>query len=409
MRVLLLTAKKVPRKESPLSYGDIRPPLGLGFIAAVLETHGHEVLIVDNYLYPQDTTQIIEEFKPHYIGLYTHSAGFRAALNLIDEIKREYRKIPLICGGPHATLMPETIPENVEHIVIGEGEFALLDIVEGKERNRIIKKKRIEDLDTLPWPSYHHFIDKPYDWKIEMFGMEGPVFVMNTSRGCPFQCKFCSVRTIWGKEYRFFSASKIVDEIERLILKYGAKGIYFREDNFTANRRRLLNFCNLLKERRIKVVWACETRVDTIDNYKILQQMVEVGCRGFYIGVESGSQRVLDNMNKGTTVGQIKSVFKMCHELGIKTYASMCYGTPGETEEDREITEELLDKIRPDRISRAVFVGIPKSEFYQYLLENELYYHIDKNGFLYPKGYYELATRYYRGEDRYIPIEEITC
>ncbi|MFC1658650.1 B12-binding domain-containing radical SAM protein [Candidatus Omnitrophota bacterium] len=412
MKVLLVSPPKPKPLESPLALAAPMMPLGLGFIAAALEQKGHQVLILDDYLWRTDYVSryrqrrrfrgSLKEFNPDFVGFHTHSVSFQKTLELIELVKNN-SQARIICGGPHAFNMPESFPSTVDFIVLGEGEFATLDIVEGRVNERIVRTNRIEDLEELPMPAWHLFEYRKYKIRPAMCYLPQPVFNLNTSRGCPFNCRFCSMPEVWGRKYKMFSAQKIVREIEYLIRRYKIRSVYFREDNFTVSKKRIIDFCNLLIEKNIKIDWACETRVDTVDG-EMMQRMKISGCNGFYIGVESGSQKVLDNINKGITVEQIINFFARCKELRMRTYASLCFGTPGEKEEDRVLTEELIKEIRPDRVSRAVYVGTPKSEFYNYLLQKKQYYYIDDNGFLYPNGYRELAMRYYgKNAKRYIP------
>jgi len=413
MKKILLTTPCRPREiDTPLDLVPPMFPLGIGFLAAFLERRNYYVKIIDNFLYgsnyfferyffKRNFLKQLKEFNPDFVGIYVDSVSFQKALELIRLIK-DKSSAKIICGGPHASELPEYFPSEVDFIVQGEGEEVLLDILEGRIRQRLISCKRIEDIEHLPMPAWHLYEIKRYPLK-ETYLPHPPVFNLNTSRGCPFSCKFCSVPAVWGNRYRAFSAEKIVNEIEFLIKKYKIKGIYFREDNFTVDKERVHNFCDLLLRKSIKIEWACETRVDTIDE-TLMQKMKQAGCRGFYVGVESGSQKVLDNIKKGITLEQIERFFKLCHKFDIKTKASFIFGTPSETEKDREETEALIERIKPDYVSRGVYVGIPKSEFYNYLLENKLYYHMDKNGFLYPYGYRELALRYYgKQAKKYIP------
>ena len=198
-------------------------------------------------------------------------------------------------GGPHATILPDTIPEYVDYVVRGEGEKAILDIVEGQAHGRIITRTFIDNLDSLPRPAYHHFFQKSYDLKVSAFP-DVPVFAMNTSRGCPFHCKFCSVKSIWGNTYRAFSAERVVDDIERLIKDYGIAGIYFREENFTHSSERTQEFCKLLLQKGIRIKWLCESRVHPFDR-GLLPLMKKAGCEWMYFGCESGSDRILKQLN----------------------------------------------------------------------------------------------------------------
>ncbi len=396
-RILLITPPPPPIGTSPMHYGDRRPPLGLGFLTAFAEQFGHTVRIVDNLIQEYDIKKEIHNFNPDFIGVYVNTTSFLMALKLIEEIKK-CTEAPIICGGPHVTLLPETLEKYADYLVVGEGELALKQILDGQAKNKIIRKEFIKNLDVLPWPNYQHFIDKPYNWRLDLYKEDvEPIFSMNTSRGCPSRCQFCAVESIWGKAYRVFSGEKIVEEIENLVKKYGAKGIYFREDNFTAHRMRLIEFCKLLEERKINIVWTCETRADL--ERELVHRLAKIGCRGFYIGVESGSQRMLDLMNKNIKLEQIRYFFSWCKEAGIKTYATICYGTPPETEEDRKITEEFLLEIKPDAIDRFVYTGVPGSPYYDYLKKNKLYYHMDESGFIYTDTFRELVAKLYPESD----------
>ena len=389
------------------------PPLGLGFLASFLLLRGHRVKILDNFIYGsnyphekfffhRNLLKALKSFQPDFVGVYVDSVSFQNALRLIALIKQN-SFCRIICGGPHSSVMPESLPEEVDFVVRGEGEEAILSIVEGKINQRLVSASRIEDLDILPMPAWQLYSLKRYALREEMYFKQGPVFNLNTSRGCPFACAFCSVPGVWGGLYRAFSAGRIIEEIEFLIKNYNAKGIYFREDNFTADKERVHRFCDGLLSRGIKIPWACETRVDTVDR-NLMAKMKRAGCVGFYVGAESGSQRVLDALNKNITVGQIEDFFASCHSLGIITKASFIVGSPFEQEDDRQKTELLIKRIKPDYVSRVVFLGIPRSRLYNYILENRLYYYKDENGFLYPYGYREFTYRYYgRRAKRFIP------
>ena len=263
-RVMLTAARMPDLGTTALHYGDMRPAMGLGFIAAYLEQHGHEVVIRDNYCKPFDMTKEIEDFRPDLVGLYMHSPGYYVACDLIDEIKST-TDAPLIVGGPHASLMPETIPKKVDYVVTGEGEEIMLDFAEDwRPDTRVVenaRSARITNLDDLPFPDYKHFIDMPYNWGFDMYGVEEkPVFTMHTSRSCPYRCTFCGVAAIWGRKWTRFSADRIVGEIDLAVERYGCKGVYFREDLFTTDLRRVERMCDLLLERDYRISWACEAR-----------------------------------------------------------------------------------------------------------------------------------------------------
>lgn len=396
---VLLTTSAAP-DQSPFSTSEKHPPLGIGFLISVLKNAGHEVFFIDNYLQPSNflETEFLQKNKIDFVGIYANTICFRDTLRMFYNLEylRQTGKWhgKIIVGGPHTSVALDTIPDFVDHVVQGEGEYALLDIVERRCNQRIVKYPAIENLDDLPMPAWDCFINLPYKWNAEFFSQK-PVFTMNTSRGCPFNCAFCSVGSIWGNQYTCFSAERIVSDIEHLIHHYGARGIYFREDNFTLDKKRLCRFCNLLIEKNITIPWACESRVTSVDQ-DTLPLMVQSGLCGFYFGVESGSQRMLDFMNKGITVDQIRDAFALCRQYNIKTAASVVVGIPEETEDDLQQTATLLKEIKPTVTWHNVFVGIPRSKLYDYTLQHKLYDFIDDRGLVYLKGHNDRVKHFYK-------------
>jgi len=397
---VLLTTSAAPN-QSPFSTTEKRPPIGLGFLISVLRNAGHKVFFIDNYLRPDNflETDFLQRNRIDYVGIYSNTICYRDTLRMfyrLEYLRRTGRwGGKIIVGGPHTTVALDTIPDFVDHIVQGEGEKAILDIVEERISERIVKYPRIKDLDNLPMPAWDYFLKLPYNWGVDWFSGQ-PVFTMNTSRGCPFRCTFCSVGSIWGKKYTYFSAERIVSDIEYLIKEYGAKGIYFREDNFTLNRKRLVEFCELLLKKGINIPWACETRVSNL-NKDVIELMSRAGACGFYFGVESGSQRILDFLKKDIKVEQTRRAFELCHRFGINTAASVIVGVPTETQDDIRQTYSLLKDIKPTITWFNVFVGIPNSELYQYAIKNKLYEFIDDRGLVYLKGHNERVKKFYGG------------
>ncbi len=405
---ILLTTSAAPA-QTPFSTAEKRAPIGIGFLISVLREAGHTVFFIDNYLKPSDflETNYLQANDIQFVGIYANTICFRDTLRMIYKLEW-FRQTgrwsgKILVGGPHTTVSLHTIPDFVDYVVQGEGELAIVDIVAGKVKERVVKYPRIKDLDELPMPAWDYFVNMPYEWGGEFFP-EQPVFSMNTSRGCPFSCQFCSVKSIWGKRYTHFSAERIIDDIEYLMKTYGAKGIYFREDNFTLNRKRLKKFCNLILKRGIKISWACETRVNTLDQGTV-ELMAKAGACGFYFGVESGSQKMLDLLKKGIKVEETRKAFRLCHQYGIKTAASIVVGVPNETEADLKKTVALVEEIKPTITWFNVFVGIPNSDLYAYTLENKLYEFIDDRGLVYLKGHDQRVKAFYRGRwDAGIPF-----
>jgi radical SAM superfamily enzyme YgiQ (UPF0313 family) len=180
---------------------------------------------------------------------------------------------------------------------------------------------------------------------------------------------------------------------------HGVRGIYFREDNFTLNRQRVEDMCEILQRKKLMVSWMCESRVDTLDRHT-LKTMKRAGCAALYVGVESGSQRMLDFLNKGTRLEQIVDIFQICRTLEIKTCASFIVGMPTETDQERAETMAFKERLQPSKAWFNVFVGIPQSPLYFYTLKNCLYEYIDDCGLVYLPGHDRLVDQFYGGDPR---------
>lgn len=401
MRVLLVTSAAPER--SPFYTTEKRPPLGIGFLISVLREAGHTVSFIDNYLEPTGfpASGYLQQHDVDIVGIHANTICYRDTRRMLNELQslreRGDWQGKIVVGGPHTSAAPETIPDFVDHIVLGEGEQAILDIVDGTAA-RVIKAPMIEDLDSLPRPAYDVFARLPYHYTAEWLPVE-PVFTMNTSRGCPYHCTFCSVGSIWGRRYKCFSADRVLDDIQYLVREHNAKGIYFREDNFTANHKRVTEFCEQLIRKGIQIKWMCETRVDSLSR-ELLELMQRSGCTGLYLGLESGSQRLLDFMKKGITLEQSENVIRWCNGLGIHTLASFIVGVPTETEEERQITIDFAKLLTPTTAGFNIFVGIPRSPLYDYVLKNQLYTYIDDVGLVYLPGHDDLVDQFYGGDPR---------
>jgi radical SAM superfamily enzyme YgiQ (UPF0313 family) len=305
MRILLLTSPAPPQSLSPVWLDEKLMPIGVGFLISVLRQGGHKVDFVDMYLKEAPVPKVD---KYDLVGISANTVCYRGTLSIFYECKaarfRGWKGL-IVVGGPHTSVCADTIPDFVDYIVQGEGEIAITKIASGESLPRVVREERIKDLNTLPRPAYDVFAKLPYHDRIEYFE-DAPVFSINSSRGCPYNCTFCSVKSIWGKKWTCFSPERVVDDIEFLISDYGAKGIYFREDNFTVKRSRVEKICELILKKNIKIKWAAETRVDLM-SYELMSQMYKAGCMGLYYGIEATTQHLLDSYKKQIIFREIQT------------------------------------------------------------------------------------------------------
>jgi radical SAM superfamily enzyme YgiQ (UPF0313 family) len=326
--------------------------------------------------------------------------SYDTAVELSAALKRDYPDVPQMCGGPHPSVLAETMPDTFDYVVVGEGEEVTLDIVEGRQSSRIVNGKKVTAMNDLPWPNLDHFWDLPYNWGLKLYGREEihPTVSLNTSRGCPFPCKFCGVQDVSGAKFRHITADKIFEHVAQLKDKYNIAGVYFREDNFTVSLKRVEDFCDLVISHGLDIKWAAESRVNKLAPH-IIEKMAKSGCVGLYIGVESGSDRILDLMEKLESRRDFEEKFPLLHANGISTYTTWIYGSPTEAPEDRRLTDSLIETIRPTTVDAFIYIGIPKSDWYRMIDEHNMYEFKDRNGFIYPKGYLGYSRELYGRDD----------
>jgi len=349
-----------PGMQRPLLSGfsrERRFPTGLGLLSAMLKPAGHEVFLVDRFVDPNDW--IDDVHKVDFVGIHTTTPCFEDALTIVERLEREGFTGPIALGGPHVALFPETVPPRVDYVVQGEGEYIIKDLVEGTyPRGTVIETQRIDDLNQLPMVDYELFFDKPRGYELTVPFFSGqPVFNLSTSRSCPYKCSFCATRRIWGTLWRTYSPEKIVEEILYLKKTYRIEGIYFREDLFTTNKNRVMEICHLLIKNNVNLPWACETRAEEACDSEMVELMARAGCQGFYIGAESGSQRILDIYNKEATVEDTITACTLAKRNNIKVTMSIIVGHSESNFRDRLDTWRMVRQCDPEFLQSSVYDG----------------------------------------------------
>jgi radical SAM superfamily enzyme YgiQ (UPF0313 family) len=370
MKVALINSGK--KFDETSSGGE---PLNVGFIAAYLEKHGADVVIIDQ-LAGQDVKNELEKFKPDIAGITGTTAvidyAYRAA-----EICKEMG-IFTVMGGIHASILPNEVIKHADAVVVGEGEKAMLSLAKNPKRG-IIKGEYIEDLNEVPFPARHLMqMDFYLKTKERMpnttfmhFVPKGArVSTILTSRGCPYNCIFCwnSWRNI---PYRFNSPKRVIEEIKHLIENYDVSAIWFHDDNLLVNRPRIMKISELMKKNNISIPWGCNSRVNNVD-YDLLKTIKEAGCRQVDFGFESGSQRILNILNKGTTVEQNLNAINLCRKVGLDFQGSFVIGTPTETLEDIKMTEDFINENDIYNFQFCVLTAYPGTELWKYCEKNNM-------------------------------------
>ena len=359
------------------------PPTDLMYLASIAESCEFEAIIRD-YSQGGDFEADLKEFQPNYLVANIATPTFQSdmmAVKLAKEI------VPSICtivkGAPFLTYNTNTIYENpfIDYVIMGEAELTLKDILDGVPNCDILgicyrenfqpvkndKRPFIEDLDILPFPA-RHLVDnsiykRPDNGKVQA--------VIKVARGCPFHCFFCLATPVSGAKVRTRSPENIVAELKECVEKYNIKNFLFWSDIFNFNREWTLELCQKIIESGLKITWSSNTRADTMDD-EMAKMMYKSGCRLVSIGVESGSQKMLDNIGKKITLDDIRNTVKILKKNKIKIYNYFVIGLPWETEETVEETIKFAIELDSNFISFYTATPLPGTKYFAYAMLNKL-------------------------------------
>ncbi len=386
---LLRIALVNPRVES---YSSTLPPLGLLYIASVLEQSGFSPRIFDIYPYDDRDFDTLLKYRPDVIGMTVLTDYWTRALEISSLVTARLPQTVFIVGGVHITALPEDSLAALGATigVIGEGELTMLELcrritsgaswqdvsgivfhVASGDFVRTSPRPHIENLDEIPFPSRHLLNFEQYlvpPGIIRGHWTERSTTVM-TSRGCPYSCIWCGSQCTFGRKVRNRSIENVVSEIEHLVTAYAIDTVWFVDDTFTLNKKRVLDFCRLITERKIHITWGCQAHVKTADEEMFLA-MKKVGLVQLDFGVESGSNRVLKSLKKDSTADSIRRAFAITRKVGLRTTATFMFGSPTETAEDIEQTMQLAQEIRPDFVSSFFITPYPGTELMELVDSN---------------------------------------
>ncbi|MFH1575549.1 MAG: radical SAM protein [Candidatus Nealsonbacteria bacterium] len=370
-------------------------PLGLASIASYLKNkNGNlDIMVIDAWA-EELTYKEIEnrafQTQADIVGIYMVSPRYEKTKSAIEACRKALPESVIIAGGPHPSAVPSETLNDIPQLdicAIGEGEITMDELVNALQNKSdlsgisglayrdqngktVFTKPRdfIENLDILPFPARELFPLEKYKTH-PPYGKKNPYFTMVTSRGCPFHCAYCS-KDVFKNRYRSRSPKNVCDEIEELISKYGAQEIQFYDDDFTMDMKRAEEICDEISKRNLKFRWSCLTRVNLVDE-NLLKKMKKAGCWLVSYGVESGSQKILDSINKGFTINQVISTFELTRRIGLATICYFIIGLPGETKETIRETVDLIKKIRPNFISGGMLTIFPGSRLFNSIRNGE--------------------------------------
>jgi len=386
-------ARKKQSKNVHASTGRYAPfPFFMAYAVAVLKKEGHEVFVIDAPALMMDDEQFYERVRARgpldLAVIETSTPTIGIDLKHAAEIKR-LTGSKTVLVGPHATTFAkELLQQNqqVDFVAMQEYEFTIRELAEKLGRKESVSgvkglafrsgnevkinepRPLIEPLDQLPFPDRDSFpIDNAPDMNVYWDGFceKRPALQMVATRGCPFNCNYClwTQVTYPGRRHRTFSPKRVVDEMEMLAEKYGAKEIYFDDDTFTGSYRHVADICDEIRRRGLKVPWSCMGDA-IIPDRELLRRMRGAGCRSIKFGIETASPDVWAAIGKPLTREKLLNFTKWTHELGFKTHGTVCFGLTGDTKETMEETLRFVSNLDVDTVQFSIAIPYPGTRFY---------------------------------------------
>jgi len=364
----------------------IEYPVYLAYVVAVLEKAGIEVEFIDAVVEEMSISDFADaaaKTNPDMVVIECSTPSIKYDLLTAKSLKERMSDVFTVLIGSHPTFFHrEIMRDNPQVDAICKGEFDLIvrDLAVAFSNGHKLDKVKgityrdgqgvqenedrplIKNVDELPFPA-RHIVKSEYYRQGTFTGKRCTTMV--SSRGCPHRCTYCLwPKTLYGNRFRARSAENVVAEIEQVVKDFHIDEIYFDDDSLALNRARILRICQLINQKGIEVKWIPQCRVDSMDD-EVVGAMKKAGCHYIRFGVESGSQKMLDIMKKGTTLAQIERAFDLCRKVGIRTQAFFLLGIPGETSQTIRETIEFAKKLRPDSAQFAVVVPHPGTELYE--------------------------------------------
>lgn len=365
----------VPREyqEGDLDADFFQVPYGLLTLASEAIDAGHQVKVINLASFSWvEVKEVIARLEADVYGMSCWTANRRGVSYVAQEIRDQHPGAKIIVGGPHATPFATEILDHfpaIDLVTRGESEATFLEILRRIEEGRDLSgiegsayrengkgtlspaRASLRKLDDLT-PPQHYFA----------------THIMMTSRGCPWQCTFCGAETTWGRGFRGHSVPFVVDAIEKALEKLPVRMIQIKDDTFTANKKRALQICEEIRRRKLQFLWSCDTRVDVLDEELVLE-MRRAGCQRLSLGVESGSDQVLENIDKKITSDEIIAAANMAKAVGIQVRFFMMLGNRGETVETFHETLEFLDRALPHQYVFSCLSVYPGTRDFQAAVE----------------------------------------
>ena len=360
------------------------PKLGLLYVAAYYEREtGNRPVFID--CPPENVSQVelsrrVKEIQPDMVAMSIMTFNLLDALHTARILKRDHPNLKICLGGPHVNLYPkETLHQpEIDYVVFGEGEKIFFHLIQALESSHTLKsikglgwkengkghinpaETELLDLNELPFPARHLVDVSSYK---HIIGEGRQFFTIQATRGCPAACSFCDIRKT---KFRVRSPESVVNEIQQLV-EMGVDDLFFVDDTITIDKKNVLEICDLIVKRNIKIHFKISARVDTI-NKEVIRALKKAGCYRIHYGIESASPKHLKYLQKGQTPEKVERACKMTRDAGMGFFAYMMIGIPHETKEEMFETVDFAKKLKPDYAQFSICTPYPKVELYYQML-----------------------------------------
>jgi anaerobic magnesium-protoporphyrin IX monomethyl ester cyclase len=394
----LLISKGYDALYLNLDYDENLPaanPFSRKFNIENFQTYLSNVINYDHAVW-REAKLFINMVQADVVGISSITMKMPSVIQLANIVKECNPDTMVVVGGHHAQLFPKEILQNIsaiDLIVKGEGELTFLQIVEARnnmpslsqflsskslslipgiyfkdENDNITETEErllIDNLDDLPYPESAIYIKNNQHTQV------APINFILSSRGCPFNCKYCSTNNIWKRTTRFRSVHNVISEIQMRIRQQNDYYYYFYDDCFTLNRQWLKEFTQTLIKNKIKINWSCITSPSLVDE-EIFKNIAEAGCKKINIAIESGSERILRHCNKNISLDYVRTVFHLAKKYNLSTTAYIMIGFPTETEEDIRKTQSIIRELKPNWVYANVLIPLPGTDYFNWVVQNKV-------------------------------------
>ncbi|HUJ19821.1 MAG TPA: radical SAM protein [Nitrospirota bacterium] len=369
-------------------------PNGLLSIAAYLEQRGIETAIHDcrgpvTRVGTADVLARVSDFRPDMVGFTAVTSSFLNAYHQAEAIKESWPGVKIVVGGVHVSALRGSILERfpaIDLLVTGEGEKAMAELAAGAKPETVqglvfrdggtIRDNGIRtdlcELDSLPFPAYHKLDGFPGSFEAALFNYpKTPTATVISSRGCPYQCSYCD-RSVYRRSFRFNSAEYLYEHMAFLKKRFHIRHVFFYDDLFTFNRERIEKFCNLLREKPLKMTFNCAVRVGHADD-EMLRMLKASGCWMVSVGIESGAPEILARHKTKIDFPEMRSTVRRIQKAGLRAKGLFMMGLPGETEETVKVTTDFINGLELDDMNMTKFTPFPGSPIYQTIREEGVF------------------------------------